>query len=274
MSQLIQIKEKIKAIESIKKITHAMRLISMSAHSQLKDSYEPFALYASEIEQLFSALSTKPIKSTQVKNKILIIFISSQKGLCGNFNTTLFSTFKKESLNFTRADYITIGKKAYEFISKISPNSILHNIPNLTIRNQGELSEEIIKIIQERFNNYDSIISFSNKFENFFTQKPTKSQIIPSQIESAHSIKKSSYLQAHSQENLNNHLTNFYLSSKIQALLLQSLFAEHAARFVSMDLATNNAKNMLDEMQLKYNKLRQTKITRELTELTASNLNR
>ena len=281
MSQLVQIRQRIKAIQTIKKITHAMRLISMSAHSRLKHKEEPLRLYDGSIHRLFYKATTahptwkSPILQTSGSDeRLLVILIGSQKGLCGSFNSTLFSLFKKKLKTYPPSThYVTIGKKAVDFMHSMNQSTVISAFPTFTNSNRSTIAHSIGQLLTTAVQPYTKVTVVSNRLKTFFVQKPSFSTIIPLANNEPHAQKHiPDYLWEHTPERVLEHLSHLYLESTLEHLLFESLFAEHAARFISMDTATRNAESLLEITKLRYNKLRQAKITKELTELSGSNL--
>jgi len=282
MAQLIQMRQRIAAIKAIKKITHAMRLISMSTHSRLKGKEAPLSSYISHIKNLFYSIKAQTptwqnnlVYPTEPLSKNpLIIIIGSQKGLCGNFNSALFKLFELRSKqqNFPEVSYIVVGKKAVDYLNQRKPKKLVAAYPTFSSATLSAISSAITDEIMSKDRGYTNVIFFSNKLKTFFVQKPKTFQLIPF----ADSLKESG--QEQSQEFdwelepsiVLDALAHQYAQSMIQEILFQSLLAEQAARFLSMDSSTRNATDLLDATQLQYNKLRQAKITKELTELTGS----
>lgn len=282
MSQLIHIRHRIKAIQTIQKITHAMRLISMSMHSRLKYKETSLKTYTQTISDLFYTLShaypswTSPLLQplSTVANKQLIILIGAQKGLCGNFNNGVFSLFEKHKIHHSSTtDYILIGKRAIEYGKNITHGSIIKTIAHYSNHTRNQTASTIANIIASAQSPYTQVIIISNTLKTFFQQKPVLTTVIPvaqpeHYMQSPHH---SDYIWEQEPYTILDHLSSWYLTTIIEHVLFQSLFAEHATRFISMDTATRNAETILEETKLKYNKLRQAKITKELTELTGSN---
>ena len=283
MSKLIQMRQRIKAIETIKKITHAMRLISMSAHSQLKNKQDPLTHYMKQFSALFTKVqASAPDWTNQIINpqnipaNRLIILVGSQKGLCGSFNALLFQFFNQhieKELPKMDTRMIAIGKKAVDFAQEIKQYPLLATYEKFTTSNLFSIAQELITTITEK-PLYTSVLVFSNQFQSFFIQKPQVSSLIPfapqEQLQADAAAPVEGYLWEHPPRELLDSLVPQYLESRMQYLLFQSLLAEHAARFLSMDNSTRNANNLLEGTQLEYNKLRQAKITKELTELAGS----
>lgn len=276
MAQLIQMRQRIKAIETIKKITQAMRIISMSLHGRLKNKQTAISRYKDGIHALFFTLMRNnptwinPFDHPK-SDKKLIIVIGSNKGLTGNFNTSLFKFFENKSAKAQSADYIAIGKKAVEYLKNKKNVSIIKSYTDVSFNTLFSITQEISATIEQA--NYTSVNVYSNKIRNFFIQKPHVTQLLPFAVEKdsgLHQFDMSDYIWEQKPEEILNLLAKMMINADIQYLIFESLLAEQAARFVSMDSSTRNAKNLLDETKLQYNKLRQAKITKELTELTGS----
>jgi F-type H+-transporting ATPase subunit gamma len=196
----------------------------------------------------------------------LIILIGSQKGLCGSFNASLFQLFSNRQKERSHYSVITVGKRATNYIQKSGQGKLIGFYNTFGLHNALTIAESLLReIIQHA---YSSVVIYSNAAPSFFLQKPIAAQIIPSgPMEEVSSTLEYEWEQP-AQEIL-AFLAHQQILSQIQNALFQSLLAEHAARFISMDSSTRNAEQLLERMQRDYNKLRQAKITRELTELSS-----
>lgn len=281
MSKLIQLRNRIKAIETIKKITHAMRLIAMSSHSQLKHSQDIISSYTHQLETVFHQLLTHapqwkhPILNppTPQQGKVLLVIVGSQKGLCGSFNNHVFKLAHKElkRLENKEVDIVPVGQKVVDFANNLSKGEQKHSYKKFSIRNLSEIANGITNSIFHASPAYGSVIIISNRFKSFFAQIPKAAQLIPSAPQAGETIPSvDEYAWEQQPEKMLDELAFSFLNAHIQLLLFDSLLAEHAARFISMDAATRNANGILEATKLEYNKLRQAKITKELTELSAS----
>lgn len=277
MSELVQMRQRIKAIETIKKITHAMRLIAMSSHAQLKHKKNALSAYTDEVSAAFERVRHAwpqwknpvfypPHSATQE----LIILIGSQKGLCGSFNAALFQFFNARAKN-ANARIIGVGKRAVDFLQEQHSHELIGSYEMFSARNYDDIARELTDRILYASPHFKSVIVFGNTPRTFFLQEPHAHTIIPFKHLS-HKTTESSFDYNWKQEpsQLINALAQQYLEAKIRNLLFQSLLAEQSARFISMDSATRNANTLLDTSRLYYNKLRQAKITKEITELSGS----
>lgn len=282
MSKLIHMRSRIQTIETIRKVTDAMRIISMSAHSRLKAKQEPLGFYLSSLETLLAKVqqatpswSNERLMPKTVDTNPLIILIGSQKGLCGGFNTFLskyFTQYLSEHAS-TRYQYIAIGKKAVDYLEKTHPERTILSFPTLAAHNFLSITEQLTDHIMTAQPQYTSVTIFSNIFKSFFVQKPTTTHLIPfnpKTIKIPVIATKEEYMWDEEPHALLDKVAVSYIEAQLQHLIFQSLLSEHAARFISMDNSTRNANTLLETTKLEYNKLRQAKITTEITELTGS----
>ncbi|KKP35820.1 MAG: ATP synthase gamma chain [candidate division TM6 bacterium GW2011_GWF2_32_72] len=279
MAQLIQMRQRIKAVQTIKKVTHAMRLISMSSHAKLRNKRTFIEKYKEELTLLLSKIKTetpdwqnKILFPNNATDRNLAIFVGSQKGLCGNFNLSAFAFFAKEIHNnpTKNLEIISIGKNAFNLIQH-EHGKLIKSYNQFTANNLENIANEIANLIWNQEISYNSVTVYSNTPITFFAQKPISNKLIPFDSQEwgvEKTQQQEDYIWMETKEDLLNDLGFKCLKINLQLLFFKSLLAEQAARFISMDGATRNANKLLDTMQLQYNKLRQTKITKELAELT------
>lgn len=277
MSQLVQIRQRIKAIETIQKVTHAMRLIAMSNHNHLRSRY-PIALsYQQELaalmQQVHKGLPADhvcfPSEKEATEKKNLLILVGSQKGLCGTFNNFLFRFFQNYlDTNAETFDIIVVGKRAVDFIQKKTLSPVI-SIENLSQSTLDSSAKQLAAYVAENSYRYNNVIAFRNLNHGIFSQIPEKLVLYPfPQAEATNDLDQ--YIFEEPIANVASTLCYQTLQATMSLVLFQSLFAEQAARFQSMDSATRNAQDLLDLTMRNYNKLRQAKITKELTELVSS----
>ncbi len=278
MSQLIQLRQRLKAIETIKKITSAMRIISRSLHTRMNKQKTNLQDYQDQTKNLFEKLHqfnpswSPPFFFPQTKeySKKLYIIVGSQKGLCGNYNTELnYWLGKNNDLLIKKdTDIAVIGKKTFDTVTDHNLK-IIKTFDELKVSNLAALTHDLLSLIKFANPLYTQVILVSSIPETFFTHHLQKKVIIPLKDEKP--VKNDdNYLWQHEPKLILNKLADMYLNSLVYNALFLSLLGEQAARFIAMDNATRNANNFIDSMQLQYNKMRQGKITRELTELSAN----
>lgn len=276
MSQLMHMRQRIQAVQTIKKITHAMRLISMSTHSRMKHQEQPLTIYQNTIRDLMQKIgkiskncSNELLFPTDKQNEhALVILVGSQKGLCGNFNTMLMQQFNLYAKKHPAFSLITVGKRATQLAMPKYRAHIIAEYDTFGLHNLLPVAQKILAHITAQ-TKYGSVRIISNTAPSFFTQKPHIHQIIPAKHDDTSPMHEIDYDIEQPAQAICDKLTELYLLSHIQYALFQSLLAEHASRFISMDSSTRNADTMLEQLRLDYNKLRQANITRELTELSA-----
>lgn len=281
MAQLMQMRRRIKTIETIKKVTNAMRLIAMSGHSKLKSREITIHNYTDSLEQLFYQVkSLIPVDfdplvraSSKPKQTPLIILIGSHKGLCGTFNEALFKLFEMTFPDSAPIDLIALGNKAISCAQTRHSSLLIETFDKFSRTTLNETVWRLTKIILHPDHPYQRVMIASNVLKTFFIQKPTITQLLP--LDPRKKIASTAdtfddYIWEQPIDQLARDLAQLYIEAQLHNALFQSLLAEQAARFISMDNATRNAEGLLDMTKLQYNKLRQAKITREITELVSS----
>lgn len=284
MSQLIQMRRRIKTIETLRKITNSMRLIAMSGHARLKRKEEFIRNYIEQVEKLYTEIKTEipetydPLaRHIDPQGKELIIIIGSQKSLCGSFNSNLFKLFELKVPRTTDAHIIAIGKRAVDYIKEKNYGILIDSMSKFSIANLGNITSHIIATIKKPQSIYKNVTIFSNYQKTFFVQQPIKTHLLPIEQEQP-LIQKDAfqekpfqdYVWEQSAPSIINDLAWLYLEAKLHSMLFQSLLAEQASRFLSMDSSTRNAEGLLEVNKLQYNKLRQAKITKEINELVSN----
>jgi F-type H+-transporting ATPase subunit gamma len=276
MSQLVHVRQRIQTIETIKRITNAMRLVSRSSHFRLNKQKKAVQAYCQSVAHLFFGIQKQyPTwqylsPTTHKQSNILYILVGSHKGLCGNFNGVLFSFFDRftDGPDASIFHLITIGHKANEYGHAQYPHYVMSRFLDHTIASIASTSEHLAKILMAEQNNYKKIFLISNKVKNFFIYYPHATQLIPFIPPASSTTLQESTIEGDPYYLL-NYLSELYLKTTIQALLFESLLAEQAARFISMDSATRNADTILENTRLSYNKLRQAKITKDMIEISS-----
>ncbi len=277
MSQLIQLKQRIKAICVIKKITHAMRLISMSSRLKMIKQSENLNIFRDEITPLLCSLeSVHPsIDKNQLYHKNIWILIGSEKGLCGNFNSTIFAYFqtKVKTINTDGYSFIAVGKEAGDFLAE-QGITMIARYDKLSNSHLEKTATDLYEFLLKHKSSYQNVTCFYNQSKTFFIQEPCQYQLLPVQAQTSCSIDDTVNLEDYHwpQPPADVILCIFesFLKLNVLFILSQSMISEQSARFLSMDSSTRNAENLLKKMNLEYNKIRQAKITQELTELISS----
>lgn len=265
MTHLINLRQRIKTVETVKKTTNAMRLIAMSTHSRVRQQQEQLIYYRDTLAQFLSkSLSgLSDLVTEQDNGSTLVILIGSQKGLCGAFNTALYKYF----LMHKPAEYklIVLGKQMHNLVQKTEAIGRFYDI--FSLNNYIDVAQELCTL--EPLTQYHKVLIFYQEQKTFFLQRPTIKQLWPLATPSQSDVQDPISFEEKA-DILYHKLLSQYISIELKALFLHSLLAEQAGRFLSMDSATRNADTLLNTMKLDYNKLRQAQITRELTDLSGS----
>jgi len=293
MANLKEVRTRINSVNSTMQITSAMKMVSASKLRKSQSTILALRPYASKLQEIMQHLSsslqtstegvyTKIHKENVEDEKILIIPVASNKGLCGVFNVNVL----RETLNVLKEDYKTQYKKNNVDILCISKkieetlrfrkyrtigneNDILEN---LSYETTLPFAERLMKdFVEEK---YDRIIFIYNQFKNAGTQILTKEQFLPivgeSQTEMTDStVDDTEYILQPSKEEILNSLIPNSLKLQVYKILLDSFTSEHGARMVSMTKATDNATELLKDLNLSYNKARQGTITNEIIEIVS-----
>ena len=259
-------------------ITSAMKMVSAARLKKSQERIEKMRPYAEKMNQLIADLSAnsenKGGLTQQLEGeKTLFLFLSSNKGLCGSFNTSLVKYLEelcKTSFNKTTNEVLCLGKKAEPILKRKGFNIIDVNIDIIEKPNFEESSLISEKIMTDFLNRkWKKVFLVYNKFKNAAVQIPSHEQLLPIQKIDNNEQKKSSYeFEPSSEEILEDLLPN---SIKIKTFksLLESIASENGSRMTAMHKATDNAKELQEGLKLSYNRQRQAAITGEILEIVA-----
>jgi len=277
MSSLTLLKRRIRAVETIRKTTHAMRLTSISTHTRLQKQKKLVTHYKETVADLLSSLqrfvSSHHTHITETTGrKTLYIIAGSQKGLCGTFNSQLTQYVRRKFPHIMpyspEHDTIVLGGKLAEQL-RTAGMHITHMYHQFTVTTFVDITHELARSILDT-DTYHSVYLIANYSRSFFLQQPEQHQLLPFNPHiREHERDVSEYIWEHEPHEMFDALMRMYVKAHIQELLFQSLLSEQAARFIAMDGATRNADDLLATMRLDYNKIRQAAITRELADLTS-----
>ncbi|MCX6166023.1 MAG: ATP synthase F1 subunit gamma [Ignavibacteriae bacterium] len=278
MATLKEIKNRITAVKSTQKITKAMKMISATKLKKAQDriiATRPYAYKMSELlTHLVSASEniTNPLMADrEVKNKLVVI-VSSDRGMCGSFNSNLIK-YSENYLDEIGKDtgIITVGKKANDFFTKRKYNIIkyyIHIFSNLDLSISNEIANYIVAGYLN--NEFDFVEIIYNSFKSVVKQVVTKEQFLPlakpKETDGADLI---DYIYEPSSKSILEDLIPKHLKVQFWKTLLESNAAELGARMTAMELATKNANDLIKHLNLLYNKARQEAITKELLEIVS-----
>ena len=279
MANLKEIRNRITSIKSTMQITSAMKMVSAAKLKKAQDAITAMRPYSSKLSELLQNLSATldsdagGVYSTQREvSKVLVVAITSNRGLCGGFNSSITKQVLKtveEKYSAVEVGLFTIGKKGGDLLSKQfniagTKNDIYED---LTFDNVAAIAQELMNLYAE--GTYDKIDIIYNQFKNAATQIPQVEQFLPIKpIEGGDpNAVNSDYIFEPSKLEIVEALIPKSLKTQLYKSIRDSFASEHGARMTAMHKATDNAKELRDELLLTYNKARQAAITNEILEI-------
>ncbi|MCL5675577.1 MAG: ATP synthase F1 subunit gamma [Patescibacteria group bacterium] len=277
------IKKRIKSASNIAQITKAMEMVAASKMKKAQNLAISGKPYAQKIYQAVFELAKRcdpllhPLLTRNVfSSKTLVVFISTNKGMCGGLNTNLFRAFLKWFNDFKDLDFITAGKKAETFVVRAKGNLTASFTSG---HSYLEHAPAIISLVTEGFinNKYKNVIIVYNDFISALHQEPVKKQLLPLgiMIEDKTSWEEghfSEFLVEPSYDKLLDALLPHYLENQLREAMIEAEASEHSARMLAMKNATDNAGDLMKELTLEYNKARQEKITYEIADMVTARM--
>ena len=282
MANAKEIRTKIASIQSTQKITKAMEMVANSKMRKTQDRMAASRPYAEMIREVIGHLALAQISAKHpyleerdVK-RVGYLIISTDRGLCGGLNINLFKTVIADMSAWQKkgveADLALIGSRGVSFFSSVKAN-ILTQVTNLG--DEPTLSDLIgpVKTMLEAYDNgkIDKLYIVTNKFINTMSQKPTIQQLLPLPASEDKELKTSSwdYIYEPDAKSLLDVILRRYIESQVYQAVVDNLASEQAARMVAMKAATDNGANLINELQIVYNKARQGAITNELIDIVS-----
>ena len=277
MANLKEIRNRIVSVSSTMQITSAMKMVSAAKLKKAQDAITSMRPYASKLNNLIQNLSSSlepdmnsPFVSVREKNSILLVVITSNRGLCGAFNSNVIKKTRQLAEEFSnkKVSLITIGKKGSEILGKKDKIISTHDyiFDDLNYKKADEISKEIMDSFKKEL--YDEVILVYNRFKNAATQIVETETFLPIEENlDEKSLKSPDYIFEPNQSKIVNELLPKALSIKFFKALRDSFASEHGARMTAMHKATDNATELRDQLKLTYNKARQAAITNEILEI-------
>jgi len=284
MGSLKEVRVRITSVSSTAQITSAMKMVSAAKLKRATDAIVQMRPYAAKLREIFQNISgslsgsdSAYSKERKVEN-VLLVVITSNRGLCGGFNANVIKRANLLARNEYQGKNVTmlcIGKKANDFFKKTEFKIIGSDMPRklnelfdkLTYANVAPVAEKIMETFAS--GQFDKIELVYNQFKNAAVQIVMVEQFLPVVPEKTEVVNKKTndYIFEPSQEEIVKDLIPRALKTQLYKALLDSHAAEHGARMTSMHKATDNARDMLRELKLTYNKARQAAITGEILEI-------
>lgn len=274
-----EIVTKIKSVQSTKKVTSALEMVSASKIKKAKDQMLEARPYAKQMQVIIGHLAhaspeyRHPFMKDREVRRVGYVVVSTDRGLCGGLNTNLFkrciADMKKWQDKGVIVDVVTIGNKAASFFKKVDVN-LKASIPSLGDKPELTKLIGVVKVMLKEFaeEDIDHLNLVFNDFINSIVQKPTVQQLLPLELVENESIKKNfDYLYEPEAKDVLEFVLGRYIESLVYQGVLENLASEHSARMVAMKSATDNATDLIKDLQLIYNKARQAAITQEISEI-------
>ena len=279
MSGLKEIRNRISSVSSTMQITNAMKMVSAAKLKKAQDSITATLPYSNKLSDLVKNISasidsvdSNPLFVKREVKSALVIVITSNKGLCGGFNSNIIKEVYNISSQYgsKKPDLLTIGKKGNDILKKkfnvISSHNDLYD--DFSYSNVRLIANDIMGLYTEE--KYDEIVLVYNHFKNAATQIITKEQFLPIAENSDEDLSiQGDYIFEPNREKILNELIPKTLSIQLFKSISDSIAGEHGARMTAMHKATDNASELRDQLKLTYNKARQTAITNEILEIVS-----
>lgn len=283
MPSLQHLKQRISAIGSTKKITKAMQMVAASKLKKSKEAAEQSTEYAelmgSIVKDVVSSLNKEGeerslLFGAKVVKRIMVVVISSDRGLCGSYNASVMkfaNKIIKNHIHNGKEIYIfTIGKKSYDFFHKRYPDKIVHSEHHVTGKLVDfEKSCDLANTIIQDFDNgeFDKCEVVYSHFYSVINQKPTAKTIIPANCDAPKLNDSSAFTFDPSRGEILSTLIPNNIKVQLHHTLIEANASEHASRMTAMDSATSNCGEMISSLKVQYNRTRQAQITKELVEI-------
>jgi F-type H+-transporting ATPase subunit gamma len=283
--QLKEVRNRIKSVQSTQQITKAMKMVSAAKLRKAQDGITQMRPYAVKLQEMLSNIISNadggvnsPLAIERPFDKVLIILITSDRGLCGAYNTNLVkltkATVTEKYAEQNKKGNVTIwgvGKKGYEAMLKAGfkvSDAFKDTFINLSFENVQACSVAAMTAFADK--QFDVVEVVYSEFKNAATQRFALERFLPiTKIEPKVGAKKSDFIFDPNKEDLIAELMPKILNTQLYKSVLDANASEHGARMTAMDKASENANELLKSLKISYNRARQAAITTELTEIVA-----
>jgi F-type H+-transporting ATPase subunit gamma len=280
MANLKEVRIRIGSVSSTQQITKAMKLVSATKLRRAQNGITQMRPYAQKLNGILANLadsidvdSLKVYFDSREVKKVLLVVITSDRGLCGSFNANVVkraNNLVKEKYAGKHITILPIGKKGADFFAKqpvTSNTQFKESLQGLDSQKAFAIGQYILDAYQN--GKYDSVEIVYNQFKNAATQILTNEQFLPIDANAMKAVtgKKNDYLFEPSKVEILEELIPRILKTQVFKSMLDSLASEHGARMVAMDKATDNAGELLKSLKVEYNRVRQAAITTEISEI-------
>ena len=277
MANLKEIRNRITSVGSTMQITSAMKMVSAAKLKKAQDAITAMRPYSETLSTLLQNLSatldsdagSNFAEQREVKN-VLVVAITSNRGLAGAFNSNIIKECRQSMEGVYKGmnvEFATIGKKGNDILKKSRKIAFNSNdiFDDLTFENGAVIAERLMQLFEEE--SYDKIVLVYNKFKNAATQIVMHEQFLPIVPAESETTTSADFIFEPSKEEIVKELIPKTLKTQLFKAIRDSFASEHGARMTAMHKATDNAKELKDNLTLEYNKARQAAITGEILEI-------
>ncbi len=284
MATLKDIRTRIKGVKSTQQVTKAMKMVAAAKLRRAQDSAIQARPYAAKLKEMLGSLSTKvdtslnPMLSAREEvGRVLVVLITSDRGLCGAFNTNIIKLAQKvmtvdhaDLHRSGKVDLICAGSKGYDFFRK-RDFPILKGYPGVFQSLDFSVAKEIAEQAAGMYvrGEVDKVVVVYNEFKSVLSPNLKSEVLLPITQEGNGEESGGEYIYEPSPASIIDVLVPKHLNTQVWRMMLESNAAEQAARMAAMDSATENAKELLRLLNISYNRARQAAITTELSEIVA-----
>ncbi len=287
MATLRDIKQRIIGVKNTQQITKAMKMVAAARLRRAQENIINAKPYSRKMAEVLSHLlkslgsNDNPLFSNREVNSCAVVIVTSDRGLCGGFNMNairlaeeIIADELKELQNNRKVDLYCVGKKGNDYFTSKRKYNIVGSYPGIFSSLEFEFASTLANELTARFLNgeIDKVIIVYNEFKSVIQQKITSKQFLPIESLENHDDKKNvhiDYIYEPNQKEILESLLPRHLKGQIWTVLLDSYAAELGARMTAMEMATENAKEMIRSLQIKFNKERQAAITKEILEIVS-----
>ena len=283
MANLKEVRTRIGSVSSTQQITSAMKMVSAAKFRRAQNAILGMRPYSAQLNEIMNDIDVEdgvvtPYHDNRKVENVLLVVVTSNKGLCGAFNSNVIKEATARVNHYTNEEkvselqMITIGKRATEFFGKRSVKVVgSHDelLDKPSFDSIATLADSVMQSFCDK--KYDRVELIYNQFKNSLVQILSTEQFLPVVPKSASSVteKRNDYIYEPSKVEILREMVPLTLRSHFYRVILDSLAAEHGARMNAMQKATDNATELLKELKLSYNKARQAAITNEIIEIVS-----
>ena len=279
MASLKSIKKRIVSVKNTRQITKAMKMVSAAKLRRAQENVVAARPYAKKLGEVLQSLASNlegdlhPLLEKREAKKLLLVVLTSDRGLCGGFNSNLCKAadryIKEKKDSYELITVMTIGRKGYEFLK--SRYTVYKNFPNVLAKPNYQSAAMMAQEIIDGYcaEEYDQVELLYNSFRTVMTQDITFEQMLPVAQEEAGDTEATpvEYIYEPSVSELLGEILPKNIEVQIFKAMLETVAGEHGARMTAMDSASKNASEMIGKLTLQYNRARQAAITTELMEI-------